>query len=196
MDNDSTTIARLRATVDSTISKQADKNHTKKGFTSSLFELINSYKILKNTKLRGHIEKCFIYCISQNKGQPKAIADGLQRIVPHLYGKERWCAFVDRIYVKKKLKLIFLHILFHLKKCFCCLGEHDACGLWCKNEKKDYKPRNLPFAKPLSCQDFRHALENLFLKYAAKADELAVLGSTQVNENFNHMVSSKTPKRL
>lgn len=80
------------------------------------------------------------------------------------------------------------------KKCFCCLGEHDACGLWCKNEKKDYKPRNLPFGKPLSCQDFRHALENLFLKYAAKADELAVLGSTQVNENFNHMVSSKAPK--
>lgn len=109
MDNDSTTIARLRATVDSTISKQADKNHTKKGFTSSLFDLINSYKILKNTKVRGHIEKCFIYCISQNKGQPKAIADGLQRIVPHLY------------------------------------GEHDACGLWCKNEKKDYKPR--PFVK-------------------------------------------------
>lgn len=89
MDNDSTTIARLRATVDSTISKQADKNHTKKGFTSSLFDLINSYKILKNTKVRGHIEKCFIYCISQNKGQPKAIADGLQRIVPYLYGKER-----------------------------------------------------------------------------------------------------------
>lgn len=84
--------------------------------------------------------------------------------------------------------------LFLKKKCFCCLGEHDACGLWCKNEKKDYKPR--PFGKPLSCQDFRHALENLFLKYAAKADELAVLGSTQVNENFNHMVSSKAPKRL
>lgn len=106
------------------------------------------------------------------------------------------CICRQNICKKKKLKLIFLHILFHLKKCFCCLGEHDACGLWCKNEKKDYKPRNLPFGKPLSCQDFRHALENLFLKYAAKADELAVLGSTQVNENFNHMVSSKTPKRL
>lgn len=32
MDNDYTTIARLKATVDSTISKQADKNHTIKGF--------------------------------------------------------------------------------------------------------------------------------------------------------------------
>lgn len=88
MDNDSTTIARLKATVDSTISKQADKNHTKKGFTNTLFELSNSYKILKNTKVPSHIEKCFIYCISQNKGQPKAIADELQKMVRHLYGNE------------------------------------------------------------------------------------------------------------
>lgn len=58
------------------------------------------------------------------------------------------------------------------------------------------RKRNLPFVKPLTCQNFRHALENLFLKYAAKTDELAVLGSTQVNENFNHMASSKALKRL
>lgn len=95
MDNDSTTIARLKATVDSTISKQADKNHTKKGFTNTntLFELSNSYKILKNTKVPSHIEKCFIYgiisIIIQNRGRPKAIADELQKMVPHLYGKER-----------------------------------------------------------------------------------------------------------
>lgn len=62
--------------------------------------------------------------------------------------------------------------------------------MWCKNEKKNYKTRNLPFGKPLTCQDFRHALENIFLKYAARADVLAVLGSTQVNENVNHMVST------
>lgn len=85
--------------------------------------------------------------------------------------------------------------LFLKKKCFYC-WEHNACGLWCKNKKKDYKPENLPYGKPLSCKDFRRALENLFLNYAAKADELADLGSTQVNENFNHMVSSKAPKRL
>lgn len=89
------------------------------------------------------------------------------------------------------------HLTLFLKKnkCFCCLGEHIACGLWCKNDK-DYKPRNVPIGKPLTCHDFRHALEDLFLKYAAKANELAVLGSTQVNENFNHMVSSIAPKRL
>ena len=42
MDNDSTTIARLRASVDPDIKKKkadADINHTKKGFTGSLVEL-------------------------------------------------------------------------------------------------------------------------------------------------------------
>jgi hypothetical protein len=54
----------------------------------------------------------------------------------------------------------------------------------------------LPYGKPLTDQQLRNALETLFSKYAAKADDLATLGSTQVNENFNHMVASKAPKRL
>ena len=49
MDNDSTTIARLRATVDPDIKKKADINHTKKGFTGSLVELGNTHKVLKNS---------------------------------------------------------------------------------------------------------------------------------------------------
>lgn len=35
----------------------------------------------------------------------------------------------------------------------------------------------------------------LFQKYAAKADELVDMGSTQVKENFNHMVLSNAPRR-
>ncbi|XP_056017087.1 uncharacterized protein LOC125673339 [Ostrea edulis] len=38
MDNDSTTIARVKATVDPTIKKKSDSNHTRKGFTGSLIE--------------------------------------------------------------------------------------------------------------------------------------------------------------
>ena len=50
--------------------------------------------------------------------------------------------------------------------------------------------------KILSCSLLRSALENLFDKYAGKAEELSNVGSTQLNENFNQMVSSKAPKRL
>ena len=50
MDNDSTTIARVRATVDPNISKKADSNHTKKGFTGSLVSLSTTHKVLKTTQ--------------------------------------------------------------------------------------------------------------------------------------------------
>ena len=87
MDNDSTTISRIKATVDNSISKRSDRNHTRKGFTGSLYELSNTHKALKNSKLRNHIGKCFTYCISQNRNQPVELASGLRNIVPHLFGK-------------------------------------------------------------------------------------------------------------
>ncbi|XP_055999332.1 uncharacterized protein LOC125677071 [Ostrea edulis] len=160
MDNDSTTIARVKATVDPHITKRADRNHTKKGFTGALMELANTHKLLKNQKVRGHIERCFTYCVQQNKGKAKQLETELDKIVPHLY------------------------------------GEHEYCGTWCRSENTNYKPRNLPYGKPLSCTLLREALEGLLKKYSSKADELAMMGSTQVNENFNHMVSAKAPKRL
>lgn len=44
MDIDSTTIAKVKATVDQTITKKSDGNHTRYGFTGSLVELGNTYK--------------------------------------------------------------------------------------------------------------------------------------------------------
>lgn len=160
MDNDSTTIAYIKATVDPTINKRADKNHTRKSFTGALIELANTHKVLKNQKLRSHIERCFTYCVQQNRGKAKDLENELGKIVPHLY------------------------------------GEHECCGTWCCSKKTDYKPRNLPYGKPLSCTLLREALEGLFKKYCCKPEELAMMGSTQVNENFNHMVSTKAPKRF
>lgn len=75
-------------------------------------------------------------------------------------------------------------------------GEHDKCGAWCRSEKSGYKPRNLPYGKPLTDQLLRVALEDLFKVYVGKVEELATLRSTQTNDNFNHMVASKTPKRM
>lgn len=160
MDNDSTTIARVKATVDPAITKKSDGNHTRKGFTGSLVELGNTYKVLKNNRVCSHIECCFMYCVKQNSGNSTKLADDLNKIVPHLY------------------------------------VEHSECGTWCKNDKTNYKPKNLPYGKPLSEQSLRVALESLMNKYTQKADELVDLGSTQNNENFNHMVASKAPKRF
>lgn len=66
MANDSTTIARVKATVDPVITKNSDGNHTRKRFKGSLVELGNTYKVLKNNRVRSHIERCFMYCVKQN----------------------------------------------------------------------------------------------------------------------------------
>lgn len=87
MDNDSTTIARVKATVDPTIKKKSDSNHTRKGFTGSLIELSKTHKALKNNRVRLHIERCFMYCVKQNSGKSTQLAKDLKLIVPHLYGK-------------------------------------------------------------------------------------------------------------
>ncbi|XP_048749762.1 uncharacterized protein LOC125647095 [Ostrea edulis] len=160
MDNDSTTIARVKSTVDKSITKRCDSNHTKKGFTASLIELSKTHKLLRNTKVRTHIERCFTYSVSQNRGEPEQLAKGLSSIVPHLY------------------------------------GDHSDCGTWCRGNEEGYKHQALPYGKPLDDQDLRVALQSLMNKFTLKATELANMGSTQPNESFNNMASSKAPKRL
>lgn len=90
MDNDSTTIARVKATVYPAITKKSDSNHTRKGFTGSLVELGNTYKVLKNNRVRSHIERCFMYCVKQISGNSTKLADNLNKKVPHLYSKFKY----------------------------------------------------------------------------------------------------------
>ena len=86
MDNDSTTMAKIRAEVDPSVNKKADRNHTKKSFTGALIELSNSHKTLRNVKVRTHIDRCFAYCLQQHQGNPEQLGKALEAIVPHLYG--------------------------------------------------------------------------------------------------------------
>ena len=46
MDNDSTKVSIVRATIDPAIKKKSDSNHTRKGFTGSLIELSKTHKVL------------------------------------------------------------------------------------------------------------------------------------------------------
>ena len=86
MDNDSTTISKVRSEVDQTIAKKSDRNHTRKAFTGSLFDLSKTHKNLRNHKVRIHIERCFMYCLQQNKDDADQLSIALGAIVPHLYG--------------------------------------------------------------------------------------------------------------
>jgi hypothetical protein len=89
MDNDSTTLARVKAVVNPNISKKSDSNHTKTGFTGNLVDLSNKHKVLRNVKVMSHIERCFMYCVRQNENNEQRLKNDPRTIVPHLYGKKK-----------------------------------------------------------------------------------------------------------
>lgn len=75
-------------------------------------------------------------------------------------------------------------------------GEHAQCGDWCKFAERgsDYVHEYLPHGKPLTDENLRIKLSEIFSKVAKEAEKLAPCGSTQGNESFNNVVASKHPK--
>lgn len=54
--------------------------------------------------------------------------------------------------------------------------------------------KHLPNGKALQDEDLRQTLEDVSLKLKNRSVQLTKLGSSQANENFNHMMASKAPK--
>ncbi|CAG2232154.1 unnamed protein product [Mytilus edulis] len=105
-DEDTTTIARLRAKVDPTIVKLSDSNHMKKPIRNRLYELKNKHSTL-SPKVISYIMKCFNYLIAQGKGQPKKIEENLNALSKHPFGDHSscstdWCRFIADPSIKYK----------------------------------------------------------------------------------------------
>lgn len=72
-DTDSTTFSRMQTSVNPNIANKSDSNHTEKGFTGNLIKLSNQHKEFRTVKVRGHIERCFMYCIHQNQNREQQL---------------------------------------------------------------------------------------------------------------------------
>lgn len=76
-------------------------------------------------------------------------------------------------------------------------GDHQQCEIsWCRflQSPNTYVPKNLPFGKYLQNEDLFNSLLKVFTQYSEIAQKLSSLESTQINENFNQLVSTKNPK--
>lgn len=98
MDDDTTTISRLRSTVDPEIEKRSDKNHVKKNISNSLYNIKKNYKSLTGTAI-SYFVKCASYAISQNCDDSKSLQTNLEAIVPHAFGEHErcdtaWCGYL------------------------------------------------------------------------------------------------------
>lgn len=76
-------------------------------------------------------------------------------------------------------------------------GNHCTCHVkWCRylQNEETYTPKHLPYGKYVTDSNLFQDLQQLFTSYANQSEKLSLLESTQHNENFNHVVSRKTPK--
>lgn len=72
LDNDSKTITRAKSSFDSSLKKFSDFNHTKKNFTSKLYDLKKPKKYtLLGPKTIKHLTKCFAYVVKSNSDNAK-----------------------------------------------------------------------------------------------------------------------------
>lgn len=99
MDNDTTTIAKAKAAFDPSLQKFADFNHTKKNFTSKLYDLKKAkrYQLL-GPKTIKHLGKCFAYAVKSNN-DAISLKKNLNSIPGHVFGdhsicSEDWCGYI------------------------------------------------------------------------------------------------------
>ena len=94
--DDSTTESRLKALDNYDIETWSDINHACRVLGSRLYSAKAKVKSL-TPKVIAYIQKCFTYCIKQNKGNPSSLLEGLSSIVPHAFGDhskcKEWCRY-------------------------------------------------------------------------------------------------------
>ncbi|KAF2883108.1 hypothetical protein ILUMI_23063 [Ignelater luminosus] len=90
-DDDSSTIAAVRAATKSQVIKLSDKNHTSRGVTNTIYKHANEHKELKNDSI-AYLHRCFTYAISRNAGNCTEIANSLRNIPNHTFNNHSNCA--------------------------------------------------------------------------------------------------------
>jgi hypothetical protein len=87
MDEDCTTIARVRREVDHDIVKWSDFMHIKKHVTGSLYKMQREHRNILTSNVISYVTKCFAYAVLQNKGNVEQVKAALLNTVPHLFGE-------------------------------------------------------------------------------------------------------------
>ncbi|WAR14915.1 LOW QUALITY PROTEIN: hypothetical protein MAR_005058, partial [Mya arenaria] len=90
MDGDSTTFTRVKRSLFPELKKSNDKNIVK-NFGNELYKLKSKHKSLSNNNI-AHIQKCFSYGISQNKGSTHGIKTSLDALPSHMFNEHSSCS--------------------------------------------------------------------------------------------------------
>ncbi|CAC5364268.1 unnamed protein product [Mytilus coruscus] len=91
MDDDTTTLARLKQSINSYIVKRSDRNHQRKNIVSDLYHLHEKYKGKLSTSTISYLTKDLDYAIAQNKSRAEQLSQNIKSIIPHSFGDHSTC---------------------------------------------------------------------------------------------------------
>ena len=101
-DDDSTTLAELVKQSPHELQTFSDIIHIKRSLGTRLYNLSQRMKFpncsVLSQKVINYLQKCFSYCINQNKDNPSELAKAIKTIIPHAFGTHSncdptWCRF-------------------------------------------------------------------------------------------------------
>ena len=97
MDDDSTTVSRIRSELDHDVVKLSDISHVKCHLKNDLYKLQAKHRSLTTTVITYLVNKCFSYALMQNKNEPENLKKAIENIVPHVFDNHKtcgtWCRF-------------------------------------------------------------------------------------------------------
>ena len=96
MDEDTTTMARLKTEISHSITKWSDLAHVKKACGNALWKLASKFQEL-NANSISYLQRCLMYAVKQNKGKETAVAEAIKAIPNHVFGEHSkcgdWCRY-------------------------------------------------------------------------------------------------------
>ncbi|CAC5385553.1 unnamed protein product [Mytilus coruscus] len=91
IDDDTTTLARLKQSINSDIVKRSDRNHQRKNIVSDLYHLHEKHKGKFSTSTISYLTKDLDYAIAQNKSRAEQLSQNIRSIIPHSFGDHSSC---------------------------------------------------------------------------------------------------------
>ena len=85
MDEDSTTMTKIKKSVPHEVSKESHINHAKNTVGNDFYALQKKHHIL-SSKVISYLQKCFSYAMKQHKDDPGLTRASVQNIVPYCFG--------------------------------------------------------------------------------------------------------------
>ena len=169
-DDDSSTIAKIHEKVAYGVEKWSDSTHATRTLVSHLHKTRSEKsnfpgESVLSQKVIDYFQKCFSYCLNQNKGNPEKMRTSLIALVPHACGDHKKCE-------EKKL---------------------NWCK-WLQNPDT-FSHNDLPNGKDLKGENLKENLTKLFRVYSSDTviHKLVENTSSQSNESLHSTVGSKVP---